>query len=81
MTTVWPPVVPAARMAAPARRTEQTMFMGLRMSDAPRMAHLPHIARQEHFKALLARDHVRNAEYPATGSAITAAVHTQAYCY
>ena len=39
------------------------------------------LAFEEHFKALFARDLVRDPEYPATGSAITAAAHTQAYCY
>jgi integrase len=39
------------------------------------------LAYEEHFKALLAGDLVHGPEYPATGSSIAAAVHTQAYCY
>jgi hypothetical protein len=51
-----------------------------------RWTYLPQMRRavltfEEHFNALLTRDLVRSPEYPATGSVVTAAVHTQAYCY
>ena len=46
----------------------------------PQMRHAV-LVFEDHFKALLARDLVQGPEYHATGSAVTATVHTQAYCY